>query len=257
MKKYAVKEIKALLNEKVIDNSLLESFRVDERKGVINEIKIYDRRIAKEKLVYDNFLAISNFDAQYRQQGYLRLAGVDEAGRGPLAGPVVAAAVILPEGFELIGLTDSKKVKEIDRKRFFDIITNSAISYEIAIVNNDIIDEINILEATKRAMHQALVGLDVQPDIALIDAVKINNLPFPSDAIIKGDDKSLAIAAASILAKVTRDNIMEKIAEEFPGYDFSNNKGYGTEKHLNGMAEFGITKYHRKTFSPVNQYAVK
>lgn len=257
MSEHSIKEIKLLLNEEEIDEALVVSLRLDERKGVINELKKYDRRLAKEKVAKSNFQAITDFDEVYRSQGYPQIAGVDEAGRGPLAGPLVAAAVILPEGFELIGLMDSKKVKEADRERFYNIIKREAISYTVAIINNNVIDQINIYEATKQAMHQALVGLDVQPDFALIDAVKINNLPFPSNAIIKGDDKSVAIAAASIVAKVTRDNIMEKIAKEYPEYGFTNNKGYGTTKHIAGIEQFGITSYHRKTFSPVSQYLHK
>ena len=175
-------------------------------------------------------------------------AGIDEVGRGPLAGPVVAAAVVLPRDFNVHGINDSKKLSEKRREELFEIIKESAIDYSFGVVDNRIIDEINILQATKLAMRKALANLVIRPDHILIDAVRLEDVDIPQTSIIKGDEKSLAIAAASIMAKVKRDHMMEKYAETYPGYAFEKNKGYGTKAHYDGIEQNGITPIHRKSF---------
>src|SRR5699024_495880 len=174
------------------------------------------------------------------KKGKQFIAGVDEAGRGPLAGPVVAAAVILPPGVPFIGLDDSKQLTESQREYFFKRIKEEAISYSVHIVSNKQIDEMNILQATKRAMYKAIDGLDQSPDHILIDAVPLPKLTCTSEVIIKGDANSTSIAAASVLAKVTRDHIMREIDTEYPAYDFRSNMGYGTKKHIESLQKFGV-----------------
>jgi ribonuclease HII len=176
------------------------------------------------------------------------LAGVDEAGRGPLAGPVVAAAVILERNFYNSEIDDSKKLSPAKREKLYALITNIALSYSFGIVESEIIDEINILNATKRAMHQAINGLKIFPNLVLIDAVTITDLPFRQISIIKGDTLSLSIAAASILAKVKRDTIMQKYHKIYPMYQFNKHKGYPTKLHRQCIKEHGPCPIHRKTF---------
>jgi len=176
------------------------------------------------------------------------IAGVDEVGRGPLAGPVVTAAVILPKNFKLLGVDDSKKLSPKKRDELFDQIKEAAICYAIGRREPDRIDEINILEATKEAMFDAISNLSVKPDHVLIDAVTLKKLTIPQTALIHGDALSVSIAAASILAKVTRDREMEEMAKIYPGYAFESNKGYGTKAHYEGLANLGPCPIHRKTF---------
>lgn len=178
------------------------------------------------------------------------IAGVDEVGRGPLIGPVVAAAVILPKDFKLDGLTDSKKLSEKKREYFYKIIKEEAISIGIGVIDEKRIDEINIYEATKEAMKAAIDNLSVKPEHILIDAMKLD-LDIPTTSIIKGDLLSISISAASVIAKVERDHMLYEIDKEFPMYDLKNNKGYGTKKHLEALKEYGITKYHRLSYRPV------
>lgn len=187
-------------------------------------------------------------EAQLREEGYKLIAGVDEVGRGPLAGPVVAAAVIMPEKFDIPGIDDSKKLSEKKREELFEVIKEKAVAYSIGIVDHNIIDEINILQATKLAMKKAIEALPKQPDYILFDAVKIEDINIPQQAIIKGDAKVLAIAAASIIAKVTRDRMMVGYAQEYPWYAFEKNKGYGTKAHYEGIAAKGTCPIHRMTF---------
>ena len=181
------------------------------------------------------------------------IAGIDEVGRGPLVGPVVAAAVILPEGFYNKDINDSKKLSEKKRNELYEVIKNNAISIGIGIVSNKRIDEINIYEATKEAMLLAVNDLSVIPEYLLIDAMKLD-LSIPSISIIKGDAKSESIAAASIIAKVTRDNMMYELDKKYPMYGFASNKGYGTEKHIESIKKYGIISEHRKSFKPVCDY---
>lgn len=190
-------------------------------------------------------------ETELHRQGYVNIAGVDEVGRGPLAGPVVAAAVVLPEDFDVLGIDDSKKLSEKRREELFDVILEKAVAWGIGMADHSTIDEINILQATKLAMKDAIADLSRKLegiDYVIFDAVKINDLKLPQEAVIKGDSKILAVAAASIVAKVTRDRMMVAYAEEYPGYGFEKNKGYGTKQHYEGIARQGICPIHRKTF---------
>ena len=191
-------------------------------------------------------------EAELRAEGYRYVAGVDEVGRGPLAGPVVAAAVVLPEDFDVLGVDDSKKLSEKKREELFEIIKERAVAYGIGMADEKVIDEINILQATKLAMRRALdelaQKLGGQPDFVLFDAIQIDEVQVPQRSVIKGDAKCLCIAAASIIAKVTRDRMMCEYAKEFPGYAFEKNKGYGTKAHYEGLRELGPCTLHRTTF---------
>ncbi|HHU17177.1 MAG TPA: ribonuclease HII [Clostridiales bacterium] len=176
------------------------------------------------------------------------IAGMDEAGRGPLAGPVVAAAVILPPDFNVPGVDDSKRLTEKKREALYEVITDQALSYSIGIVDNYIIDDINILGATRLAMKQAINRLKIKPEYILIDALTLKDIPIPQRGIIKGDSISISIAAASIIAKVTRDRMMKEFHKRFPQYALDRNKGYGTKEHLEGIASYGPCLLHRKSF---------
>ena len=182
------------------------------------------------------------------EKGYKIICGVDEAGRGPLAGPVCAAAVILPEGLEIPGLTDSKKLTDKKRRELFPVIKEQAVAYGIGLASHEEIDEINILQATYLAMERALAQLSVKPDIALIDGNRAKDFGLPVQTVVKGDSLSANIAAASVLAKVTRDNLMLELAEEYPEYSFDVHKGYGTKAHYEALRQHGASAIHRKTF---------
>ena len=181
-------------------------------------------------------------------QGYQLICGVDEAGRGPLAGPVCAAAVILPRDAEIPGLNDSKKLSDKRRRELFPIIKELAVAYAVVMVDEKTIDEINILQATFRAMEKAVNDLNVQPDFVLVDGNKLPNLSIPAKAVVHGDSLSASIAAASILAKVSRDDLMLEFANEFPQYGFEIHKGYGTKAHCSAILEHGPCPIHRATF---------
>ena len=183
-----------------------------------------------------------------KEKGFQLICGVDEAGRGPLAGPVCAAAVILPENIEIPGLNDSKKLSDKKRRELFPVIKELATAYAIVLVDEKTIDEINILQATFRAMEQAVAVLSVTPDYVLVDGNKFPNLSIPAEAVVQGDSRSASIAAASILAKVTRDDVMLEMAEKYPEYSFEVHKGYGTKVHYEKLREFGPSPIHRMTF---------
>jgi len=200
----------------------------------------------KTKEIINNY----KYELELKEQGIKLIAGVDEVGRGPLIGPVVAAAVILPENFKLDGLTDSKKLSEKKREEYYQIIKKEAIAIGVGVISEKRIDEINIYEATKEAMKEAINNLTVTPEHILIDAMPLE-LDIPTTSIIKGDLLSISISAASVIAKVERDHMLYEIDKEYPMYDLKNNKGYGTKKHLEAIKEYGITKYHRISFKPV------
>ena len=193
-------------------------------------------------------------EAELHKAGYRYIAGVDEAGRGPLAGPVVAAAVVLPENFDVPGVDDSKKLPEKRREKLYDIILENVVAYGIGMADHKTIDEINILKATKLAMKRAveaceeMLGERAKLDLVLLDAVTIEEMHIPQKAVVKGDSKVLSIAAASIVAKVTRDRMMAEYAKEYPRYAFESNKGYGTAAHYAGIREHGMCPIHRRTF---------
>lgn len=191
------------------------------------------------------------YEFQARLAGYSLIAGVDEAGRGPLAGPVVAAAVILPEDIALDGVKDSKKMSEGAREKAFPLIERVAIDFSLSVVNPKEIDRINILQASRKAMRQAVLTLDPQPDYLLIDGTYPVDLPIHQKCIKKGDELSLSISAASVMAKVYRDRIMYSYHELYPRYGFSSNKGYGTPKHMEAITRYGPCYIHRLTFRGV------
>ena len=188
------------------------------------------------------------FEKEALAKGYKSVCGVDEAGRGPLAGPVCAAAVILPEGVIIDGVNDSKKLSEKKRESLFDVIREQALSYSIAYATVDEIEEINILNATMLAMCRAINGLEIKADYAMIDGNKIPPIDIDAECIVKGDAKSMSIACASILAKVSRDRLLYKYAEEYPRYGFDKHKGYGTKVHREAILKYGPCPYHRKSF---------
>ena len=194
------------------------------------------------------------YENELYSKGYKLIGGIDEVGRGPLVGPVVTACVILPEDFALDGLTDSKKLSEKKRDMFYDIIMEKEISVGIGIMDEDVIDKVNIYEATKLAMYQAVDNMSVKPDYILIDAMKLDKLDVPSTSIIKGDLKSITISAASVIAKVTRDRMMYELDKKYPMYKFAKNKGYPTKDHIEAISKYGILKEHRKTFKPVTEH---
>lgn len=243
-----VKERLAMIDE--LDHPLFEELILDGRAGVQAAISKRKRELQKqvdEDLRLEKMLA---YEKELYAQGIDLIAGVDEVGRGPLAGPVVAAAVILPKACKIPGLNDSKKIPKSKHKEIYEAVFQNAIAIGIGIKDNHVIDQVNIYEATKLAMMEAIGQLDPRPQHLLIDAMKLD-LPISQTSIIKGDANSLSIAAASIVAKVTRDQMMEKFDREYPGYDFAQNAGYGTAKHLAGLDQLGVTPIHRRSFEPV------
>lgn len=194
------------------------------------------------------------FESQLHARGLRRIAGVDEAGRGPLAGPVAAAAVILPSGFACPGLNDSKKLSAAKRELLYDRLTGDpSVVWAVATADHEEIDRLNILRATHLAMRRAVEALDPPPDHCLIDGLPVRGFPFPHDAIVKGDGLSLSIAAASVIAKVTRDRLMREIDREFPQFGFAQHQGYGTKCHLDALRIHGPCRHHRRSFQPVAQ----
>ena len=198
----------------------------------------------------ERLIKLKEIEKELYQKGFKNICGIDEAGRGPLAGPVVIAGVIMPQDSMIEGVNDSKKVSEKKREKLYDIILEEAISYSVAIIGQDVIDEINILNATKQGVTEVVDGLDVKPDLILVDALEhINTKGIPYEPIIKGDAKCYNIAAASIIAKVTRDRIMREWDEIYPQYGFINHKGYGTAKHIAAIKEYGLCPIHRRSFT--------
>lgn len=249
-KNLKVKEINALINEINVEEAMkyIPLLLKDQRESVKkigNKLEkrhvkfLYEKERVKNLWYYENRLI---------NAGYKMVAGIDEAGRGPLAGPVVAAAVILPQKIFIEGINDSKKVSIKKREALFEIINEKALSIGIGIIDHTTIDEINILNATKEAMKMAVEKLSISPKYLLIDALKLTDINIKQTAIIKGDSKSISIAAASIIAKVTRDRIMDQFNEIYPQYGFIKHKGYGTKDHYENIADYGISPIHRKSF---------
>lgn len=197
----------------------------------------------------ERLIKLKEIEKKLYDKGFDLICGIDEAGRGPLAGPVVIAGVIMPQNSMIEGVNDSKKVSEKKREKLYDLILEEAISYSVAVIGQDVIDEINILNATKQGVTTVVEGLDVKPNLILVDALKgINTKGIPYDSIIKGDAKCYNISAASIVAKVTRDRIMRQWDEIYPQYGFIKHKGYGTAMHIQALKEYGPSPIHRKTF---------
>ena len=246
-----IKEIKEqLANIQRLDDPLLTELEQDSRSGVIQAIAKRKREIQKRLDEDERLEGMLAYEKECYARGMELIAGVDEVGRGPLAGPVVAAAVILPKACKIPGLNDSKKIPKSKHKEIYEAVLQNAIAIGIGVKDNHVIDQVNIYEATKLAMIEAIGQLEPQPQHLLIDAMKLD-LPIPQTSIIKGDANSLSIAAASIVAKVTRDQMMEEFDREYPGYDFAQNAGYGTAKHLAGLHKLGVTPIHRRSFEPV------
>ena len=203
----------------------------------------------KEKEL-ERLTKLKEIEKELYVKGFQTIAGIDEAGRGPLAGPVVVAGVIMPQDSMIEGVNDSKKVSEKKREKLYDAILEKALSYSVAIIGQDVIDEINILNATKQGVTKVVEELEIKPDLILVDALThIDTKGIPYDAIIKGDAKCYQIAAASILAKVTRDRIMRQWDEIYPQYGFMAHKGYGTAKHIAAIKEYGLCPIHRRSFT--------
>ena len=203
----------------------------------------------KEKEL-ERLTKLKEIEKDLYEKGFNNICGIDEAGRGPLAGPVVVAGVIMPKDSMIEGINDSKKVSEKKREKLYDLILEEAISYSVAILGQDVIDEINILNATKEGVTKVVEGLDVKPDLIVVDALEhINTKGIPYESIIKGDAKCYNIAAASIIAKVTRDRIMRQWDEIYPQYEFKSHKGYGTAKHIAAIKEYGLCPIHRRSFT--------
>lgn len=246
----SLSEIRAYIQSIPLDNylSLISVLRHDKRKTV----RQLAEKLNKELLGYHDELAriekMKMFEQECYSQGYELVAGIDEVGRGPLAGPVVSAAVILPKDCNILFINDSKKLSIKKREKLYHQIKEEALDIGIGIVDANVIDEINIYQATKVSMALAVKDLRIKPDFLLIDAMKCDNIPISQLPINKGDSKSLSIAAASIIAKVTRDEMMNEYHKELPYYAFDKNKGYGTLEHREGISKRGITNIHRQTF---------
>jgi len=225
---------------------LFELYGSDTRSGVVRVVKKYRKQLEKQELELKRLYVMGEYERKY--SACLHICGIDEVGRGPLAGPVVAGAVILPKDCQILYMNDSKQLSEKRREELYDIIMEKAISVGIGYASHKRIDEINILQATYEAMRSAVDKLDVEPEVLLNDAVIIPELTFKQVPIIKGDAKSISIAAASIVAKVTRDRLMVAYEEMFPEYGFASNKGYGSAVHIEALKKYGPTPIHRKSF---------
>lgn len=246
-----IKEIQTLLaGVKELDSPLFDQLKADQRKGVQLAIQKRQKELRDLKEEYDRQEALLVYEKDLYAQGIEWIAGVDEVGRGPLAGPVVAAAVILPKRLHIPFLNDSKKIPKSRHENLYDQIMAQAVAVGIGQVDASMIDTCNIYQASKLAMEQAIGNLAVSPQHLLVDAMTLNS-PISQTAIIKGDATSLSIAAASIVAKVTRDRLMTTYDKEYPGYGFGKHAGYGTKEHLLALEQLGPCPIHRKTFEPI------
>ncbi len=243
-----ISEIKKILSQATIEElrTLILEFEQDERAGVVKLVESAKKKIAAFEAEVERTYHMKEYERKYDNCRYI--CGIDEVGRGPLAGPVVAAAVILPKDEDIYYLNDSKQLSAKKREELYDIIMEKAVAVGIGFSDEKCIDEINILQANYVAMRKAIEQLSVKPDILLNDAVHIPEVDIPQVSIIKGDAKSVSIAAASIVAKVTRDRFMVEMDAKYPEYDFASNKGYGSPKHLTALKEIGPCEIHRRTF---------
>ncbi len=243
-----IREIDAYLNEVPMEalNYEMNKFRCDPRAGVQQLLLKYEKRLDAYRKELERLDRMMLYERKYEDYGLI--AGIDEAGRGPLAGPVVAAAVILPKDHPILYVNDSKQLSEKKREALYDVILHDAVAWGTGMTSEKIIDEINILQATYRAMSEAFSKLSPKPGITLNDAVTVPQIPIRQVPIIKGDAKSASIAAASIIAKVTRDRLMMKYDELYPEYGFRSHKGYGSAEHIQALKKYGPCEIHRKTF---------
>ena len=238
----------------------LAELELDSRVAVKKLLQAYHKRVEKAALERERFHKMLSYERNYYEEGAKLIAGVDEAGRGPLAGPLVIAAVIMPQEFFISGLNDSKQISASKRDKLYDEILQKALSVSVNIVSISNIDELNIYRATQQGMAEVLLHLDKQPDVALIDAMPVEAGDIKTVSLVHGDALSASIAAASIIAKVTRDRIMEKLDALYPAYKFANNKGYGSKDHMQAIDQDGVTEWHRRSYEPVkslNLEAVK
>ena len=242
-----ISEIEKQLADGPVSKEFLAACRKDKRRGVEKLWRKFQREAAERERV----AALYAYEREAHQEGFSLIAGVDEAGRGPLAGPVVVAAVILPLSLYLPKLNDSKKLSPALRDTLYEVICEKAVALHCSIVDVAIIDRVNIYQATVNGMYEAILALDPNPQKVLIDAVSLTKLPMPSLSIIQGDAKSASIAAASIIAKVTRDRLMTQYDAQYPGYGFAQHKGYGTAQHLEALRKYGPCPIHRRSFEPV------
>ncbi|QHW37395.1 ribonuclease HII [Staphylococcus ursi] len=230
----------------------------DERKGVQQAFLQRQRQLEKIALQQQKYRDMCQFETEIlNAHPEALVCGVDEVGRGPLAGPVVASAVILQPGHDFVGINDSKQLSATQRTLLNTLLKNQVCAWAVGIATPEEIDEHNIYAATQIAMYRAIENLSVTPTHYLIDAMKLDQLTAPQQAIIKGDAKSVSIAAASIIAKVYRDDLMAEYAQRYPGYDFAQNVGYGTQRHLDGLKRYGVTPIHRKSFEPIKSIVSK
>ena len=244
---YTIKELEAALAAPEVSEDFLAACREDPRKAAARLVRRYEKAQAE----HARLLKMYAYEHEAWARGYEIVAGVDEAGRGPLAGPVSVAAVILPHDLCLPKLNDSKKLSAKVREELFDEIQEKAIAVGTALIDAQTIDRVNIYQATINGMYEAIFSLQPEPQEVLIDAVPLENLPMASQSIIKGDAKSASIAAASIIAKVTRDRLMDEYDKIYPEYGFAQHKGYGTAQHIEALKKYGPCPIHRRSFEPV------
>ncbi|GGE42015.1 ribonuclease HII [Pullulanibacillus camelliae] len=254
MRSSSIKDIASFLEEKhtltIEEREQLES---DERKGVKALLTQWEKRQAKQQVLIERYERMLSFEEGLYDKGYAQVAGIDEAGRGPLAGPVVAAAVILDREIPIIGVNDSKQLSRKQRQRLYEEIQEKALAVGVGLASSQEIDTVNIYQATKLAMQRAVQHLEVKPSYLLVDAMTVP-LNIKQHAITKGDARSVSIASASIIAKETRDRMMEALDERYPGYAFTDHHGYGTKAHLEAIARLGPCPEHRKSFSPIKEW---
>lgn len=245
-----INEIKEIFEKTPVDDipKTAAAFKDDERSGVKKLVERYEKKYAAHLAELERLAEISAFEKGLREKGFRLIAGIDEVGRGPLAGPVMTAAVILPENCVIEGINDSKKLSPAKREALSAVIKEKAVSFAFGSASPEEIDEINILQATYRAMRKAIAALDPEPDFVLADAVTIPDIAVSQRGIIHGDAKSVSIGAASIIAKVERDAMMNIYGELYPGYGFEKNKGYGSAEHIEALKRLGPCPIHRKSF---------
>lgn len=251
--KYTIKDIEGIFAKGKVDDSFLTACREDRRKAIGRLVRRYEKEQQDRERVAQMYV----YEHQAIEDGYDVVAGVDEAGRGPLAGPVSVAAVILPPDLYLPKINDSKKLSAKVREELFDEIQDKAIAVGTALIDAQTIDRVNIYQATINGMYEAIFMLKPEPKKVLIDAVQLDNLPMASESIIRGDAKSASIAAASIIAKVTRDRLMDAYDKQYPEYGFAQHKGYGTAQHIEALKKYGPCPIHRVSFEPVRSLASK
>lgn len=251
----SIEQIKLWLESQTeIPESMLKKLKRDSRTGVKKIAETYLKRHTRNLAEAQRMARLWNYERSLAEQGFQMIAGVDEAGRGPLAGPVVAGACILPLGIEIRGLNDSKQLTAEQREALFHVIREKAVACGVGIVDVDYIDTYNILQATYEAMRRAIAALDREPDHLVNDAVRIPKVAIPQLSIIKGDANSHSIAAASILAKVTRDELMKEYGNIYPEYGFAKHMGYYTDEHIEALQKYGPCPIHRRSFAPVSAF---